>query len=212
MVERLAHGVRWRAYAGTRTGFARRGRWLGVDRGLLLPRLVRRGDAPHEKRVRGVAGATGRAEAIGCRPALIDVVPPIFAEAVAGVADLAVCGQGAAILHAALPRHALPEEARRAVLVVLLLRDGQLPPDEPEGACAQCGAQRNHEDADQQSTQHVVVRVPVTSGRRNGLPPENESALYVTRIGTIWCDRAMLPAHGSTVSGDRRPDAPSGGW
>jgi hypothetical protein len=31
--------------------------------------------------------------------------------------------------------------------------------------------------------------------------PENESTLYVTRAGSIWCDRAMLPAHGSTVSG-----------
>ena len=31
--------------------------------------------------------------------------------------------------------------------------------------------------------------------------PENESTLYVTRTGSIWCDRAMLPVHGSTVSG-----------
>ena len=31
--------------------------------------------------------------------------------------------------------------------------------------------------------------------------PENESTLYVTRTGSIWCDRAILPVHGSTVSG-----------
>jgi hypothetical protein len=31
--------------------------------------------------------------------------------------------------------------------------------------------------------------------------PENEFTPYVTPIGAIWCDRAMLPAHGSTVSG-----------
>ena len=31
--------------------------------------------------------------------------------------------------------------------------------------------------------------------------PENESTLYVTPIGTIWCDRAILAAHGSAVSG-----------
>ena len=31
--------------------------------------------------------------------------------------------------------------------------------------------------------------------------PENESTLYVTRTGGIRCDRAMLTAHGSVVSG-----------
>jgi len=36
---------------------------------------------------------------------------------------------------------------------------------------------------------------------QSGLPPENESRSNVTRTGSIWCDRAMLPVHGSTVSG-----------
>jgi hypothetical protein len=47
--------------------------------------------------------------------------------------------------------------------------------------------------------------VPVTVSATRGLPdwpaPENESPLDVARTGGIWRDRAMLPAHGSTVSG-----------
>jgi len=49
----------------------------------------------------------------------------------------------------------------------------------------------------------LYVRVsPSRISHKHAWPaPENESTLYVTRTGSIWCDRAMLPAHGNTVSG-----------